>query len=424
MPLTPTKNKKPSSIVYALLGAIFLLQSCTETGKTSKKRRHSRSHLVTVYTIKPAPIILTTTRTGTIGLKRRVKLFSQEEGEITQLVVDRGDTVKKNALLVKIDDSLITVLLAKATATREQARQNLGRNQRLSRKQLVSKDQLIKAQTSYKIATADEMLLKIRIRNTRIIAPFAGIISDRLADQGDVVAKHRHVLTLIDPSTYIINVKISELLIPHYQVNDSVDIQVDALGSIKYQGKIVRIHPTIDPATRQGTLEIKMNVAIPKGIKAGQLSRITLSSHPRTGLSIPFNSLRRDKEGEFVYIVTPRKIKQTKHPLHNKITSKKTVASGENKNQTSHTNSSKYSQPSAPHLTVKRHKVRSGLRHGTLVEIPEGLQPQMKIVDRGFLGLRPGKSILVVDAKKDKNNLSHTGKQKSSSQPKSSLPIQ
>ncbi|VAW77914.1 Probable Co/Zn/Cd efflux system membrane fusion protein [hydrothermal vent metagenome] len=410
MPSTAPKNRKQLSILCILLSTIFLLQSCSESGKTSKKRRHARSHLVTIYTVKPEPIILTTTRTGTIGLKRSVKLFSQEEGEITKLLVDRGDTVKKNSLLVKIDDSLITVLLAKAKATREQTRQNLIRNQRLSRKQLVSKDQLIKAQTSYKIATADEELLKIRIRNTQIVAPFTGIISDRLADPGDVIAKHRHVLTLIDPSTYIINVKISELLIPHYKTNDSVNIQIDALGSINFKGKIVRIHPTIDPATRQGTLEIQMN-STPKGIKAGQLSRVTLTSHPRTGFSIPFNSLRRDKEGEFVYVVTTNKKKHAQHPSHTKTSTQK---SDQRKPLSAEKGNAKHSKRSASQLTVKRHKVRSGLRHGILVEIHEGLQQEMKIVERGFLGLRPGKAILVVNGKKKKD--SHTAKQKSSSQ--------
>ncbi len=307
------------------------------------------------------------------------------------LTVDRGDVVKKNTLLVKIDGALITALLAKATATREQARQNLVRNQRLSRKQLVSADQLIKAQTTYKIASAEEKLLRIRIRNTRITAPFTGIVSDRLAEQGDVVSKHRQVLTMIDPTTYIINVQISELLIPYYKVNDTVSIQIDALGSKKIRGKIVRIHPTINPATRQGTLEIRMHT-IPAGTKAGQLSRVTLTSHPRTGFSVPFNSLRRDKEGEFVFVVTQKKSNPASSPKRSEPT-------------TAHKTSIAKQKPSKPKkmpikmaLTITRLSVRSGLRHGTLVEVPEGLIENMRVVKQGFLGLRPGKKILIVDS--------------------------
>lgn len=395
MPLTLKITISRQHSLLLLLLAVVFLASCAESGKSSKKRP-ARAHWVTGFTIKPQPIVLTTTRTGTIGVKRTVKLFSQEEGEITKLSVDKGDRVEKNALLVKIEDALIVALLAKASATREQARQNMVRNQRLSRRQLVSADQLIKAQTSFKIASADEKLLKIRVKNTKISAPFSGIITERVADKGDVVAKHRHILTLIDPATYVIKVQISELLIPHYKINDKVDIQIDALGSKRFEGRIIRIHPTIDSATRQGTLEIKMQTN-PMGVKTGQLCRVTLTSAPRTGLSIPFNSLRRDKDGEFVFLVVkakPRKKKHSKGPSPDPVKSGLSAENSDSKRPKAPSN-----KPRKPiiRLTVKRQSVRSGLRHGTLVEIPEGLVTGMTVVNRGFLGLRPGKPVTVVD---------------------------
>ena len=345
-------SNKISPLVYIII-SLFILSSCSDSGKQSRHgKRKSRPHLVEVYTVKPQPIIFTVTRTGTIGVKRIVKLFSQEEGEIKTLSVYESDKVEKGQLLVKINDDILTAELKKASATREQARQNLARNKRLSRRRLVSEDLLVKAQTEFKIASAEEMLLKTRVANTSIIAPFSGIISKRHAEPGDVVTKHQHILTIIDPATYMIKVKISELLIPNYSVGDQVDIQIDALGSKIIKGTIDRIFPTIDTETRQGTLKIKM-IAIPSGVKTGQLCRITLTSAPRPGLSVPFNSLQRDKNGEFILAITDGK--------------------------------------------AKRINVRSGLRHGSLVEIRSGLTPETVVVTRGFLGLRPGKKVVIVN---------------------------
>jgi len=409
MLLTPKMaSHQRYSLLFLLVTTIFLLQSCSDSEKSSKRKRHARAHWVTEYKISMQPIILNTTRTGTIEVKRSVKLFSQEEGVITKLTVDKGDHVDKDTLLIKIDDALIVALLAKASATREQARQNLIRNQRLSRKQLVSTDQLIKAQTSYKIATAEESLLKTRVNNTIIKAPFTGIITERNTDKDNFIAKHRHILTLIDPLTYIIKVQISELLIPHYKLNDTVSIQIDALGSKKVLGNIVRIHPTIDPATRQGTLEIKMHVT-PAGTKAGQLCRVTLTSAPRSGLSIPFNSLRQDKDGEFVFVIVkgkkkPRKKGRTAKTRDQKQTPVKEQR-GPEKTRTvkaiiKKPHAGKKPKRKSTLFVVKRQSVRSGLRHGTLVEIPEGLSVGLRIVKRGFLGLRPRKEVVVVNPNK------------------------
>ena len=118
-----------------------------------------------------------------------------------------------------------------------------------------------------------------------------------------------------------------------------------------WAARIGRIHPTIDPRTRQGTVEVDLAL-VPKGAVAGQLCRVKLQAPKVTKLVIPFAALRRDRVGEFAFVVVDGK------------------------------------------ATIKR--VRSGLRLGNQIEILEGLNPGDAIVVRGFLGLRNGKKVSIV----------------------------
>jgi len=362
-------NSKTITITYwlsILLSTLFIQTACDQDNASGKKVRHARKHLVETYTIKIKDVVYNTTQTGTLVAKRKIKIHNQEEGLLKKLPYFEGDSVKQGDLLAKIDDTLLTAQLNKAIANREQAKQNLSRILRLHKQRIISEDQLIKAQTEYKVALADEQLLQARVSNTKILAPFNGIITLRNKEQDDVVPKFTHLMSMADPSTLIIKIQISELLIAKYKINDKVDILIDALEKHSYTGFINRIHPTIDSDTRQGTLEIRLN-PIPKGAKAGQLCRVTLKTTPKPSLSIPFSALRQDKKGEFVYLVK--------------------------NNQ------------------AKRINVRSGLRHGQFVDIPVGLSEHQVLITKGFLGLRPGKKVIDANAPRRKNS---NGKQKHS----------
>jgi membrane fusion protein (multidrug efflux system) len=185
-----------------------------------------------------------------------------------------------------------------------------------------------------------------------IRAPFDGVISARLAEPGDVVPRYTHLLTLIDTESLITEVAISGLLIPHLGLGDMAQIRIDALGDRAFEGRITRLHPTLDSTTRRGIVEVTLQ-PVPAGALPGQLCRVTLHTAAGSRYRIPFMALRRDQQGEFVYLVDAEQ-------------------------------------------HVHRTPVRSGLRQGDRVEILEGLDAGEQVVTRGFLGLGENMKVRVV----------------------------
>ncbi len=312
----------------------------------------SRGHLVTSILAERAPISAQHERPGTLRLRRLVRLHAREEGRVQQLDLFEGDRVSAGALLVRLDDALLRLELDKARATLAQKRIDLKRYEDLAQRDAASQDELAQARTALALAEADLSLLETRLDHTRITAPFAGVITERLVEPGDFVAKNTHLLTLADPASLVAEVYVSELVLPHIAVGDPARIRIDALGGQRFAGRILRIHPTLSEANRQAVVEIRFD-AIPDDARAGQFVRAELDTAAVARLLVPFRALRQDRDGPFVWVIEDGK--------------------------------------------AARQPVRTGIRIADQVEILEGIDPGQRVITRGFLGLADGKRVERVD---------------------------
>lgn len=315
----------------------------------SKSRKPSAGHLVEASVARYESLSYVADRAGSLRAIREVKIFNQAEGRIKEIKVHQGDSVKKGQILVRLDDRLLKARWDKAAASLRQAKRDTERLEKLRKKQLVSEDAYLKSNTVYEVARAEERLLHTQLNYMTIKAPFSGKISARKIEPGDVAPKHTHLLTVVDPSKLITDVKVSELVLPHLKVGDPARVQIDALGQQSFTGKILRIYPTVDPQTRLGKIEVTLD-PVPKNAQAGQFSRVTLSTGEKKRLVVPFTALRRDGIGEYLFLINK-----------------------ENK--------------------VSRLAVKTGIRLSDKVEVTEGLNINDKVVTKGFLGLSEGKKI-------------------------------
>ena len=334
--------------------AFILLSACGDDGN-AKSKRAGKAQLVELATVQHAPVQYTADRAGSLRALRLVKLFNQEEGQVDKVLVRQGDSVEPGQVLLRLDARLLKAELNKAVANRKQAEFELERLQTLLPKQLVSENVVLQARTRVEITKADESVLRTRLDYMTIRAPFEGKIAERLIEPGDVAPKHTHLLTVVDSTQLVTDVQVSELLISRLQLGDRADVRIDALGGTVHPGKISRIYPTIDPATRLGRIEVLLK-PVPEGARDGHFCRVTLYSSGSRPLVVPSTAVRRDEIGEFVFVPD---------------------SSGK----------------------AKRVAVVSGLRFASMVEIQSGLSENQQVVSKGFLGLTPGQPIKIVNDK-------------------------
>jgi membrane fusion protein (multidrug efflux system) len=342
----------PLAWLSLLIFTISMLVACGQ--KADKPRdRVAREHLVEVAAVHSDNLNVVRTRTGTLRARREIKVYTQEEGRITDLPHYEGDKIGEGDVLVRLDDTLIRAQLSRAVATRKQAQQDVKRLKELRTRKLVSEDEYTRALTQLDVAKADEHVLKTRLGYTTITSPINGVVSARLSEPGNVVERHQHVLTISDPSSLVTELPVSELILPDLAKGDIARVRIDALGERVYEGRIIRIHPNLDPVSRRGTIEVELE-PVPVGAAPGQLCRVELSTQPGRRQVIPFSALRRDDASEYVFVVD-----------------------GEGKAQ--------------------RVDVSSGLRLARNIEIRQGLTDGQQVITKGFLGLTSGKKVKPVN---------------------------
>lgn len=347
-----------TSVVFTVI--LLCLSACTDEQTAAKPPKEKSAHLVESVTVNQQRLDIEVTRTGTLRARREVKIHTQEDGQITALPFYEGDRVRQGEVVVRLDDKLLRAQLTRAQATLKQAQQDMDRAQNLFKKKLIPDEELNRAETQLQVAKADEEVLNTRLSYTVIRSPLTGIVSARLSEPGNIAEKHTHLLTISDPTSLITDLTLSELLISKLSLNQAVTVSIDALGSDSFKGEIERIYPDLDPVTRRGTVEVEIK-PVPKGARPGQLCRVTIKTESADRLVIPFNALRRDNEGEYVFVVDDKS-------------------------------------------KAKRTPITTGLRINEAVEVLQGLQAGMNVVSKGFLGLVDNKSVEIVTpgAKKDK----------------------
>lgn len=337
-------------LIATLLAALLAGPALAADG-TAKAAKKPRPQLVQAITLQAADTRISHERTGTLSYNRQVRIYNQEEGRIVALPWYEGDKVAKDDVLVRLDDALIQAELDRAQAEVRQAQLDLKRITNLVQKRAASRDELARTRTALDVARAEATLQRTRLGYATIKAPFAGVITERLYEPGDIAPRYSHLLTLADPRSLLLEAQVSGLLLPQLNKGDLVSVRIDALGSTSHPGHILRIHPQIDPITRLGVVEVLLD-PVPPGARAGQFARVTLTSKAVPRLMVPFNALRRDNAGEYVYVVEDGK--------------------------------------------AKRIDVQSGLRVGENVELLSGATAGQRVIYRGFLGLAEGKAVKVL----------------------------
>ncbi len=341
------------SVWWLCLPLVFNLVGCSTDSnsapKASKPQRRDAPHLVEISDVRRQTLTYPFERSGTLRALREARIFSQEEGAVLKVLVREGDDVAAGDVLVRLDDRVLTAELDKSIAKRRQFESDVNRLQRLRRKDLSSEETLTKAKTDLQIAVAEERLLKTRHDYMTIRAPFAGTIAERLINAGDVAPKHQHLMTLVDSSSLITDVSVSELLLPGLQVGDDVSVSIDALGKRRLPGVISRIYPTIDRDTRRGRLEVVLE-KVPESARAGQFCRVVITSRRTDAITVPLAALRRDENGEYVFVIDPD-------------------------------------------LQVRRRGIHTGLRLSDAVEVVSGVSVGERVVTSGFLDLREGQKV-------------------------------
>jgi RND family efflux transporter MFP subunit len=209
---------------------------------------------------------------GSIEQAQTVQLTSQVTAEVLDVPVKIGDIVKKGALLVRMDDRLIQ---AQLQANREYVEANkikikdesnqVARYTALEQKNMGTASELEKSEMA--LADAKEALAKatlslrqaeIDLEHVKITSPFDGIVLERLVNPGETTHREQIVMKLGSLNNVLLAAKMTEDKMHSVELGLASEASFPAFPGERFEGKVVKIDPNIDPVTRTFTTYVEI----------------------------------------------------------------------------------------------------------------------------------------------------------------------
>lgn len=230
--------------------------------------------------------------TGTVAPLRSVTINSQVAGALLGVSVEEGTPVRQGTVLARIDSRELEAQLASAEASLELARRTAERSAQLREQQIVTAAEFDRDQAALAAATATRDQLRTRVGYATVRAPISGVVTTRQVDQGDVVSNNTPLFTIADKSTLVVRVMVSELDVTALSEGDRVEVLVDALPERTFSGRIRRVFPSADPASRLVPVEVALTGGDARDLTIGFLARVRFHLAPRDNiLMVPATAL-------------------------------------------------------------------------------------------------------------------------------------
>ena len=277
-----------------------------------------------LYTARQETVTRTLPITGTLSALTSATVKAKVAGELIEVTVREGQTVKQGQLLARIDQTEVQARVAARSADAEAARAQLrlAEKNRITQKALLDKNFISQnafdtTQSGYDVAMArlrateaDLVLAKKTLGDSTLLAPFSGVVSERYVQPGERVPLDAKLISIVDLSRLTLEASVPASTIAQVRVGQPVAFRVDGFGERSFAGRIERINP----ATGAGSRSISLYALIENAdglLRGGLFAQGELIvERLENALVIPASAVREEIGQTFVYAIENDKLRR------------------------------------------------------------------------------------------------------------------
>ena len=296
--------------ISALLIAGLMLAACSSKSKntgatdaTTATVTEKAAIPVRVMALAKSKISRTIDYTATILPFEEVNMVPSTPGRIEKIYVQMGDKVSKGQSLYLMDRTQLFQMKLQLNSLAK----DLGRIDTLLRTGSAKQQQYDQLKTQYDVTKTNVDFME---ENTLIKAPFAGIVTGKYFENGEMYSGtpttttgRAAVLTLMQVNPLKIYVNVSEQYYPLIKKGMKVNVAADVYKNEAFTGTVYRIWPTISSATRSFTVEVELPNRN-ELLKPGMFVRVAMDLGEVETFVVPANTVLQ-QEGtnqRFVFI--------------------------------------------------------------------------------------------------------------------------
>ena len=341
-------------IVVAVIGVIaFILFNNKQKMATTVQTKKITAMPVSVLEATNETIDKKLIQVGTVFADKEVAVTSEADGLIRSVHCDVGDFVKAGQLLFKVDDEIISATVKLREADYEKAKKDLDRYVALLKDGSGTEAQVDAYRLGFKAAEAQLTIAKRQLENTRVKAPFSGVVLSRMVNLGSDVNPGSVVITLVDISSLRVKVSISEADVVFLKTGDKVTVTSDIFPDQTFSARIKSIGVKGDDIH---SFPVELIILNNRSLKAGMNVTAEFDRRVnRESVVIPRIALLGSSLDAKIFVV------------ENNI--------------------------------ARMRKITTGIESGTSIEILSGVKPGEKIVTSGQVNLTDGDPVTIIKSK-------------------------
>ena len=293
----------------------FLLAACgdkIEPGQTEIERQSIAGLQLAVVAAQAVPgqdLFI-----GSIESADRGVLAARIDGRIGGLTVKIGDPVKAGQLLLTIEQNTGNDRLAESQGSREAAAARLDlaektytRYEKLAQAEAVTPLEMDRvtaereeARQNLQAASAGVAQARTGAAYNRVIAPYAGIISEQLVESGSTVMPGTPLLVIERSGIPQARITLPEALVGQIRLGEELQLEIPALQRT-ISGSVSEIQPSSDPATR--SFAVKLSLPNDAALTPGLFLRAKRPAATGSALLVPVSALVQRGQLTGVYVV-------------------------------------------------------------------------------------------------------------------------
>lgn len=242
-------------------------------------------------------------------------------GELQGLTVREGEPVEAGQIIARVDPGEYQArvrqaqqLAISAKAQIDIARRNFDNNRSLVEQGFISRTaldssvaSLASAEATYQAAQAGTEVAAKSLEDTLLRAPISGMISQRLAQNGERVAVEARIVEIVDLNRLELEASLS--------ANESLDVRLGQSATLQIEGsakpvmaKVIRINPSAVVGSR--AVLVYLAVQATPGLRQGLFAQGTLGTGQLQTLALPLSAVRTDKPQPYVQLLNNNKVSQ------------------------------------------------------------------------------------------------------------------
>jgi membrane fusion protein (multidrug efflux system) len=258
---------------------------------------------VLVAEARRQPVTEALSLVGSLVPNELVELKSEMDGTVEEITFQEGQTVKKGALLFRLDETRFLTALAEAEASFKLSQANLERIKLLRQTGSATQQEHDQAVAAFEMSNASVQLRKRDLRDARIYAPFDGVMGARLISPGQVVGKNAVLGSIVSVDPVKVEFNVPERFVGQTRGGQTIEITVAAWPDRRFRGEVFFIAPKLDADTRTVLVKALLPNA-DQALKPGMFASLDLTLKVRDqAVVIPESAVMLKENRTSVFVV-------------------------------------------------------------------------------------------------------------------------